>query len=96
MSLALGGLGRIFVFTFVCPDRVVYQDDEGDGRYRKQDGDDDAEHDLYLSRYEAGTGIEIDRRIEGSDEVSRLLNSSCYGTNDSCNKQAACKGGKRS
>lgn len=49
MSLALGGLGRIFVFTFVCPDRVVYQDDEGDGRYRKQDGDDDAEHDLYLS-----------------------------------------------
>ena len=96
MSLALGGLGSIVVFMSVCLDCVVHEDDEGDGRYCKQDGNDDAEHDLYLSCYEMGAGIEIDRRVEGSDEVSGFLNSSCCGTNNGCNKQAACNSGKRS
>ena len=64
MELVLGGLGRIFPFAFVCSHRVVYQDDQGDGRYSEQDGNDEAEHDLYLSCFELGTGIEIDRGTE--------------------------------
>ena len=56
MSLALGGFGPIIVFASVCLDCVVHEDDKGDGRHRKQDSDDDAEHDLYLSCYDMGTG----------------------------------------